>query len=280
MRDTRTMLYLGGRGDGEPGRIVTMAGPASGQLVVSIDLELENLSHSLAKQKSLDALTSQLVAELGARQMPATFAVADPVLSAATDTITQSAGGHELAVLADATWAGPGAGRERFARELARRFDSARAAGLNVSTLALRHLEMEEHFDLLPKNAISAVRTDPVSRRGLLLPPQVLRFGVWQLTASLRLPQSARWWLGGSESAARGLLKQAVKQGHIVHLLIDAPQLLENEGASLRSLQRTLNLAAKLRDAGELEIATLQSVTANLSRPRHAAALRSILRAA
>lgn len=258
-----------------------MGGDARGQLVVSLDLELELQRESLARQRALDTLTRQLVSLLDQHGLPATFAVADPALSAATETITASRGGHELAVLGDSTWAGPGAGRERFARELTRRFGAARAAGLNISTLALRHLEMAEHFDLLPKQAITVLRTDPVSpRRAQCVPPQVIRFGVWQAAATLRLPQPRGWWFGSEAGPAFKLLKRAAQRGEIVHLLIDVAQLIERETPSLAMLERVLGAAARQRDQEQLEVLTLQNMASQLARPRDAGNQQSILRAA
>ncbi|HTN76529.1 MAG TPA: hypothetical protein VL096_14820 [Pirellulaceae bacterium] len=258
-----------------------MASVARGQLIISVDLELEVQPGLLARQRALDELTATLIDQFAAYRIPATFAVADPIHSAATDMIVASSRAHEIAVLADATWAGPGAGRERFARELARRFGSARAAGLNVSSLALRHLELAEHFDLLPKHGISAVRTEPMPRRhGPPAQPHVLRYGVWQAQASLRLPQPTRWWWGGDSAPALRLVKRAARHGEVAHLLIDGAELIANVAKSMTTLERVLAVAAQLRDAEQLQIQTLQEVVLLLARPRELVSQRSILRAA
>ncbi|HEY3395775.1 MAG TPA: hypothetical protein VGK58_23940, partial [Lacipirellulaceae bacterium] len=90
-------------------------------------------------------------------RLPVTWAVSDPAYSAATPLILRSAGAHELAILGDANWVGPTAGRTRFARELARRVSQARAAGINLKTLVPRVDSVQPHIDLVIKQRISAV---------------------------------------------------------------------------------------------------------------------------
>src|SRR5262245_64047464 len=125
-------------------------GDWTGTLVLSIDLELDPVRHERLLERQLDLVRSELVALTKAAAIPATWAVADPVLSAATDSILAANCGHEIAVLGDQAWLGPGCGRERLARELARRFSAPRKAGIPVSTLAVRNFAHVASLHLFP----------------------------------------------------------------------------------------------------------------------------------
>src|SRR5262245_42703473 len=114
---------------------------ATGTLVLSIDLELDLEQHAAPLGRRLDEVRATLIRLTSEAGIPATWAVADPMLSAASDSILTAKCGHEIAVLGDRAWLGPGCGRERLTRELARRFSTPRKAGIPVSTLVLRNLE-------------------------------------------------------------------------------------------------------------------------------------------
>src|SRR5688500_12177459 len=111
------------------------SGVRGGTLVLSIDLELDLGHHDRLLTRRLEDVRSQLVTITRTHAMPATWAVADPMLSVASESILSAGCGHELAVLGDQAWLGPGCGRARLARELARRFSAPRKAGIAVSTL-------------------------------------------------------------------------------------------------------------------------------------------------
>jgi hypothetical protein len=247
-----------------------------GRLVISVDLELAAHAGSLEQQRKLELVTSHLTDLLTRQQMPATFAVADPRHSAASEAILASRVGHEVAILGDASWVGRGAGRERFARELERRIHSARSAGMQISSLLLRQVELAENFDLLVKHQITAIR--PGASRDADQ-PELLRFGMWQMPVHLRLPRKAGWFASNVSVAKRGLAS-AVKNAGVFHLAIDAGQLAEGDTAKLSEVERILAQAAELRSSEQLEILSLQQLADRLDRPSDSAPLRSILRAA
>src|SRR5262245_27856959 len=110
-------------------------GDGQGTLILSIDLELDLEHHDKTIERRLDNVRSQLIAAARTSAVAATWAVADPMLSAASESIQAAGCGHEIAVLGDQAWLGPGCGRSRLARELARRFSAPRKAGISLSTL-------------------------------------------------------------------------------------------------------------------------------------------------
>jgi hypothetical protein len=254
---------------------------AGGVLVLSIDLELEIDKSDAASEQQLAAAGSQLIALTREHSIPAVWAVADPLLSAATDEVLREGARHEIAVLGDRTWIGPGCGRTRLARELERRVGRARKAGLTVSTLALRNVEPTEILELLHEHRVLAVR-GPASgavslTRKLAAPP--VRFGVWQAPPAWRVPLRPRWWLAESWSIRR-TIRQAIARQSILHLAIEAPRLIEAGPEALITLAAALSFAAACRAAGQLEIATLGQLAQAALRERASAPARSILRPA
>src|SRR6186997_582253 len=129
-----------------------------GTLLLSVDLEPDPAQPDGGLIDRLDQLRRRLIELTGSLAVPATWAVADPVLSVATESILNTKAGHEIAVLGDRAWLGPGCGRVRLQRELARRFDGARKAGISVTTLALRNLDQVRELDLLLDHGITALR--------------------------------------------------------------------------------------------------------------------------
>jgi hypothetical protein len=254
---------------------------AGGVLAVSIDWELEIDTSDAVSERQLEAAGTQLIALTRQHAIPAVWAVADPLLSAASDEILAAGIGHEIAVLGDRTWIGPGCGRARLARELERRFERARTSGLTVSTLALRNVEPTEVLDLLHEHRVLAVRgpaIDSVSlTRKLAAPP--VRFGVWQAPRAWRMPLRPLWWLGEGWSI-RHALGRAVQRESLLHLAIDAPRLIQAGPEGMRMLATAFRLAAARRDAGQLEIVTLRQLAQSALKERGSAPTRSILRPA
>jgi hypothetical protein len=250
-----------------------------GVLVVSVDLELDIDQQARTNHAALAAVTMQLTALLDRHAVAATWGVADPALSAACETILGSPPPHEVAVLGDHTWVGAGAGRARFARELVRRVGSARAAGLAVSSLVLRDVDLDDHYDLLLKQGLTAVRGNLTrARSAAAAPPCALRFGLWEIPASCCLPGQSRWWPGGGGSwGACRAIDRAAREGTTVHLALDAARLINVGAAGLRVLESVLRHAARRREEGRLKSATLAELAAILSHRPAAVSARSIL---
>ncbi len=252
-----------------------------GTLVISIDLELDPQEHNRQLERQLDLIRSELVNLTKVAAVPATWAVADPMLSAATDSILAANCGHEMAVVGVPAWLGPGCGRERLARELTSRFSVPRKAGIPVSTLALRNVEHVADLDLLLKHGVTAVCSSPVDDPSFARKPEQppLRFGLWQPPDARRLPPQITWWSPAGWLVRREI-KRAIRQRSLLHLRFDAPQLISAPGRSLDLVASILRFAAAKRDAGQLAIKTISQLATQALSSRAAHPSRSILQSA
>jgi hypothetical protein len=252
-----------------------------GLVILSIDLELEIGSHGPQDESRLDEIRTHLVRLTQQHALPATWAVADPLLSAASEAVLAANVGHELAVLGDRSWMGHGAGRTRLARELTRRFTSARNAGLPVSTLVLRNVEQVPDFDLLLGHGVTAVRNPAVDSavlaRNLATPP--LRYGIWQAPTAWSIPPRPRWWTSLAWQIQRQI-RRAARSGGTLHLQIDAPRLVASGPEALTAIDSALTRIAAYRTASRLEVKTLGQLAQEWHQSHATTPTRSILRAA
>lgn len=252
-----------------------------GTLVLSIDLEPDLKLRRGDQPERLDLVRRQLLELTCACSLPATWAVADPVHSVATESIRAADAGHEIAVLGEPAWLGPGCGRGRLERELARRFDGARKAGISATTLALRNLEQVRELDLLLNHGITALR-GPAGNSAAAPAKHAapaIRFGIWQAPAGWRVPGRSAWWLPAAWSLSRQI-KLAAARESIVHLHIDAPGLAAAGDREFQMLRRVLRYAAARREAGHLAVLTIGQIAAESLAERAASPSRSILRPA
>jgi hypothetical protein len=256
-------------------------GGGVGTLILSVDLELDLDHQDLPGQERLDHVRRQLVEGMRQAGVAATWAVADPALSAATESILAADPGHEIAVLGDQAWLGPGSGRMRLNRELERRFGGARKAGIASTTLALRNVDHVVDLDLLLDHGITAVRGAAVNalRQVRRLSAPAIRYGVWQAPAAWRIPPHSGWWSPTTWSICREI-KRAITLGTLVHLEIDAPRLVESTEHELTAMLRVLRFAATRRDGGKLRIETIRQVAERTLSERAALPSRSILKPA
>ncbi len=253
-----------------------------GILAISVDLELDALQSRPQQQRSLTRVATQLLQLFAKHRLPATWGLADPAVSPSTELLTRSNIPHEIAVLGDSMWVGSSGGRVRFSRELQRRVGQAREAGLPVTSLMLRNVNLDAHLDLVVKNGITAVR-GPASacRKSEFNQPQSLYAGLWLMWPSRVLPGVSRYWPGGgSVRATRRGLEQSVQRREVFHLLINSEELTERGWLALHGIESVLRRAAKLRSQGRLEIVTLSGAVGLLSNVRQTAPARSILRPA
>ncbi|HEU0067747.1 MAG TPA: hypothetical protein VFQ26_00615, partial [Nitrospiraceae bacterium] len=181
---------------------------------------------------------------------------------------------HEIALLAEAEWAGVQAGRTRFARELGRRMEQAKSRGISLHTLALPEADCTSYLDLLVKYRISLVRL-PGSA---VLQPQSLRFGVWQVPVSFHIPSASRWPFGGWEWGLGRALSKACKTGELVHVVASLDGLASETDQS--SLDRLLRVVQQYQQKGRLSVLTLHGLGESLMPQHRVPQGRSVLRAA
>jgi hypothetical protein len=256
-------------------------GAGLGTLVVSIDLELGVDTHERQLERRLDEVRTQLIALTRDTSLPVTWAVADPMLSAASESILAAGCGHEIAVLGDQAWLGPGCGRSRLARELARRFSVPRKAGIPVSTLALRNVEHVVDLDLLIDNGVTALCGLPVEQlshtKKLASPP--IRFGIWQPPAAWKLQPRSSWWSPALWRLRREI-KHVIRKRSLLHLRLEALQLVDLPASALDVVSKTLHYIAAKRESGHLAIHTIGQLASQALGCRSASPSRSILRPA
>ncbi len=178
-------------------------------LTISIDVELDVERRGIDQQRSLERVTTDLAERLASHQMPASWAVADPAVSAATERLLHAGAGHEIAILGDRSWVGREAGRARFARELARRVTRGRSAGIEIAALLLRDAELDDHLDLVLKQGLTAIAGNtPVAGRSWFggsqaAAPLALRFGLFSIPTHAALPgkRGFAFWSGAGPAA-------------------------------------------------------------------------------
>lgn len=239
----------------------------SGVFGLSIDLR-EGLA------SNLQAELSQLLRTLKRVQIPATFSTPSPGSDGLIEILRAESLRHELAILADATWAGPHVGRTHFARELARRIEGAATQRVLLRTIAVSDAELTTNLDLLVKHRISVVRS-PLHAG---FQPQSLRFGIWQAPVSFTLSSKARWQLGRTDWAVNRALTRASRSNGLVHLVVELETLRDQ--AELASLERILTTVHRRRNKGLVAVVTMQGLVARLAPQRQAIAARSVLRVA
>jgi hypothetical protein len=231
-------------------------------------------------QRQLAAVAKHLIGLMDSYRLPTTWAVSDPAHSAATPLILRSAVEHELAILGDAYWVGPTAGRTRFARELARRVLQARAAGVQVASFVPRVATVERHIDLIVKQRISAIAgvVDAESGRQSLN-PRALHYGVWELPVTASLPVKSTWFSSGRWSSWRQI-RGSMREATTFHLAIDAAAIAEDGRRAEKTVAWLMRRVADMRNRGLVQVETLRAASGRLSAVPASSPQHSILRSA
>ena len=252
-------------------------------LVITVDLEPAAHRSNVQEARRLDEVTEWLVAIVNDLDMVATWAVADPAHSAATELLASGQANHELALLGDASWVGPAAGRGRFAKELFRRVSGSRGADLTVSSLVSRNVDVAQHIDLLVKHNITAITGLPSSEelKRPLSPPRVVCYGLWEMPVAARLPGQGNWRhrLVYASAIRRGI-HHAAREFQVFHLRIDAWRLSQSTRSERRVVQRALGYIARAVERRGAYCLTLGQLAAQLSQVPSITPARSILRSA
>jgi hypothetical protein len=258
--------------------------------MISIDTDPAKDRLDISGRRGSEAGALSLLERLNEAGVPATWGFADLRSSSLAAEVAGTAR-HELALLADPTWAGPSIGRGGFAAGLASALTLARGAGCSPTTLILGEGPIPEHLDLLVKQGITALRgatsTATVARPGLwssitrLLSggnsssenparPRSLRWGVWEMAPSISLS-------GNNLRVLQRAVDRAIGSDEIIHLAIALPQLAGST-AGLGLLERLLRHVSRRRGEGVLETETMAGVVARLSQAHRGRPGRSILR--
>jgi hypothetical protein len=246
-----------------------------------VNLDPGSESGTSEKHPKLAQLVRRMIQLTNDLDFPVTWAVSDPAFSAATPLILRSETCHELAILGDANWVGPTAGRTRFARELARRVSQARAARINVRTLVPRVESVVRHLDLVIKqriSAISGVERPTLPNRGSSS-PRALHYGVWEVPVCETLPLRPRWWFSGKRSLF-GQIRAEARTGGAFHLEVDTSAMVREGRAALSVFEWLVQHVAELRKRGMISVETLGQAAERLSTVPAASPQHSILRQA
>ena len=243
-----------------------------GTLVVSVDMEPHADQGSLRQYGATCTRVFQL---FNTSRLAATWAVSDPARSGAAKTILQASTAHEVAILGDPSWVGRKAGRPRFSRELMRRVHTARSAGVAVSTLSLRQVELRSNFDLLVKAGMTMVR--PRLDTSSAGSSAKLRYGLYRSPVDFALA-SKGGWLASLNASVRRVLRRAVSNSQVVQLAIDLPQIDQMGNRGVHFVHRMLSDVANLRDRGDLQVKTLAELAHGMTPARRSSGSKSLLR--
>ena len=246
---------------------------------LSIDLELAIGRQTSLGQQRLEGVTACLVELLDNEGISATWGVSNPPLSAARDVILTARSTQEVAVLGERFWLGDGTSPSRLAQEFERRFEGARRAGLDVTTLMLR--QTAEHLDLnlLLGHGITAVRGPAVSASSDgSNRSRAMRYGIWQVTSPILVPLSGSWWQP-EPWAFQQRLKKAARDEMPLHLVLDAGRMAELSDLGLPAVAALVRKFGQMQESQQLRFVTLGELARrNLSR-RASQPSRSVLAA-
>lgn len=257
-----------------------------GVCVISVDLGNSDAGRVAAGRQTA-TLAAEALARLNEAGWAATWSLGPAVDPAWVEAARQAGAGHELAILSNLDWYSVGNHRGCFSQQLSDRLQAAQAAGYSPTTLALPAGHLAEHLDLLVKHGISAVRTTRNSERHgwqnwrrWFRPsrprseqPQSLRWGLWEFDGSLSLVRQ------GLRRASQAL-STAAAEGGLAHVVVSLDQLAGQGAAGWKQFDRLVAQATGLRERQSIQAQTVAGVVASLSRTRHGAAARSILRPA
>jgi hypothetical protein len=232
----------------------------AGMVSLSIDLELAIGRQTTQGQDRLERITLSLIDLLDRHAISATWGVSNPALSAATEVIRSAQCRQEIAILGERFWLSDGTTPSRQAHELGRRFEGARRAGIDVSTLLLR--DGTEHLDLnlLLEHGISAVRLPAVraSSKDFRQRAGAMRYRVWQVPSPVSIPLQGCWWQS-EPSAFRHQLQEAVG-GKRLHFVLDAGKMAESVDLGLPAVTAILRKLGQMTARGVLKTALLREL--------------------
>jgi len=212
---------------------------------------------------------ARLAGVLSTFRISATWGVATVAAGDIVEAALRGAMGTDLAL--DCTTSSP----PLPGRELVERLQSLRQSGIDVSTLLCGAEPAASALESLARQGVRMIAVSGAAE--VAAPLTTLRFGLWRLATSWRLPCDG--WLGGAWGAARGrrLLDLAIRRNAPFHVMIDAAAM-EQSSSAMRNLERLLRHVDRRRQQGMLSVVTLSAISRQLARPRGSATAHSILR--
>ena len=176
-----------------------------GRVLITVELEPAAGEFSVERHRGLAELSERMVQLFTGLRLGATWAVAEPARSKACATIIRAGGDHEIAIQGNSEWIGPDGRPHEVCPRVGLSCRPSPHAGIQVTSLVLRAAMIQEHVDLVLKQGISAVAgvTQECRPRLQQATPKALRYGVWELPASERLPLAASWLSSGRRALLR-----------------------------------------------------------------------------
>jgi len=251
-------------------------------LCVTVDVDLADGTAAAKDQSALTTAARSLQSILGHHGVPAAWAMPDPAASPLAESILNASAAHELALLADDSWAREGDSRGKFFQRLSGQLEHARARGIQISNLALARGAVIGHTDLLVKHGVQLVRDDPstlrktgwygqfTAGRSKAQLPTPMRWGLWRLTPSICLP-------GNSFTAVRRCLDSTSSAAGLITLVLDLNELAAGGRSAMRLVDRVVSMLARRVERKSLTIEVPRDLAAHLSPTRQTAPARSIL---
>jgi hypothetical protein len=263
--------------------------PTHGVFVISIDVAGDSTTVSGSRRSTvladaaatLDA-AKWLLQLLDQYRLPATWFLAGPGTSVLRTYVIGADVRHEVGLLVSENGR-DSSRRLEFRQNLQRRVFAARAAGIEVTSLALKTPWRIENLDLLVKHGIRAIRAGRGPTIDSARPTgwgavSTLRFGISSLPTTLEAVESPRWqrWIKAWEN--RRHIGAAARHRQYCHLTLDIRTLV---GSGPReALRQTLRVASRLVVAERIQAQSMSQVaTCLMARPSTPPA-QSILRAA
>ncbi|MDH3716710.1 MAG: hypothetical protein OES79_01190 [Planctomycetota bacterium] len=237
-------------------------------------------SISLPSRDAINAATRNRVIErylqlFGEFQIPVSWGLGDLTAHDTVHHLRASDLPHEIALWSDADWTSPTTSSENVRRHLQRQLSTAQTAGLDIATLMLRGGMRFDRWDALVRGGISMVVSDRVASadRRVKHPIKTLRFGLWEMQASLVLSDE-----GGRRSGfvMRRQIDRAMSGGGLCHVVLD--DVLNADRQSLRTLESLLQHVACRRNDGLLQVQTISQIAVQLPSRRSSRCAQSILR--
>jgi hypothetical protein len=242
--------------------------------VVSVSIDTAALPQcAAASTDAIGSVVVELFDRFQKQRLPATWFISDPKRHTLTNHIART-GNHELALVGnDGT--------------IARLLESQRI-GLTISSISENPAWRARDVDLLAKYGISVIRTTGPSRgsqhspvRGGNRAIQPVRYGLWHIPVAATLHGGGWMPYFAQFQRLKRTIDQAVREGSICHVRIDAPSIARGDVASgLRAVERLLTHINHLRSGRSLVVESLHDTAIRLHPKRTLAAARSILRAA